>query len=182
MELSVEQLCTELNRGASVQVQPVDPLTEQFAIPTFTAKRYHMMTRGGDQDLPALYSPMGPVWNKLWNLVVETTDEKKVQWARFWQWRFQIESEYSSSPEIYALRGLSWQWTHHNNPLESSTIILSFGAWKHWAINMMMVGAWDDSLSLEWMRKGSVDELSSEVEWRRGLHSARKDLVLCSCD
>lgn len=128
-----------------------------------------------------IYSRMFPVWRALWRATPDQEPKKKL--ALFLSLRASIQA---AEPPLHTdIKDQAWGWYHTKTPgfpkvhLEPKILSNRHGrtVHGHWTFTLIC----SELLTVIDLGNADleIDEVSSEQEWRRGLHSERSQIRNC---
>lgn len=130
-----------------------------------------------------LYTDMRSVWRKLFNETADHASSIKERMALFFSVRAEI-FHYGQTMGVWAVMKQSWCWYHPRDDFGIRTEITiltnqdgsSFGIHGCARIlsEILNITSVPDRFRIAWR----LDEVSAEIEWRRGLHTERSLVVL----
>lgn len=141
-----------------------------------------------------LYATMRPVWNSLENHVRAMPLPADRLFALFLKLCSKIRSVDSTGGRVWALRRTAWCWYHTETTglptVHVEAKLLSDGFGRRLArqpaatlLIMSELLTVMEATSTEHVNpsdeRAVIDQQDSEIEWRRGLHSSRRQVRLC---
>lgn len=126
------------------------------------------------------YTRMFPVWRALWRATPDLEPKKK--FALFLSFRASIQAV--ELPIVSEIKDQAWCWYHTKTPgfrevhVEAKILTDRRGRSLHGRYTLPMI--YSELLTIIDLEDDlEIDEVSSEQEWRRGLHSERSQIRNC---